>query len=88
MREKVTLGIMAMLLIGVLFAVIAITMAYLPEDLNEDGIVNIDDVAEAAKAFGSYLGHERWNEKADLNGDVNINILDLTAITKAFGKTE
>lgn len=62
------------------------TFASVPEDLNGDGVVDLDDLREAAKAYGSYPEHKRWNEKADLNGDGIVNLKDLYLIAKAFSK--
>lgn len=61
-----------------------------PEDINEDGKVNILDIATAAAAFGSDYRlcediHPRWNCRADLNCDQVINILDIATIAKMFG---
>jgi nitrous oxidase accessory protein len=56
-------------------------------DLNKDGIVDISDIAMAAKAFGSYLGHPRWNPDADLNSDGVVDIVDIATIATNFGKT-
>jgi len=57
-----------------------------PEDLNRDGRVNIQDMAEFAIAFGSYPGHARWNPKADIDKNGKVNILDGVLIAKAFGR--
>ena len=56
-------------------------------DLNNDGIVDISDMATAGKAFGSYLGHPRWDSTADMNNDDVVNIFDLALIARNFGKT-
>lgn len=56
-------------------------------DLDNDGKVDIQDLAVAARAFGSYLGHPRWNPIADINRDDKVNIIDLVLIAKNFGKT-
>jgi len=56
-----------------------------PGDLNCDGKVNIMDIAAAAKAFGSYLCHPRWNPDADINNDFKVDIKDLAFIAKRFG---
>ena len=61
--------------------------AGLQGDLNNDGIVNIEDIAIIAKAFGSHPGHPRWNETADINSNGIINIIDLATVAKEFGKT-
>jgi parallel beta-helix repeat protein len=55
-------------------------------DVNCDSIVDISDVALAARAFGSRLGHPRWNIIADINLDGNVNIFDIAFIAKMFGK--
>jgi len=56
-------------------------------DLNDDGVVNILDLGIVAFAYGSYLGHPRWNPAADFDGNGIINILDVVKIAKNFGKT-
>jgi thermitase len=56
-------------------------------DINGDGIVDIFDIALAAKAFGSYPGHPRWNLEADINSDGVVDIVDIATIAKNFGKT-
>jgi hypothetical protein len=48
-----------------------------PGDVNADGIANIEDVYIILKAFGSYVGHSRYNPNADLNNDGKINIEDI-----------
>jgi len=61
-----------------------------PEDLNQDGTVNILDVVMAAKAFASFCHppdiHPRWNSRADFNQDHRVNIHDLAIIAKNFGR--
>jgi ABC-type transport system substrate-binding protein len=47
--------------------------------------INIFDIALAARAFGSYPGHERWNTVADLTGDYKIDILDIARMARLFG---
>ena len=56
-------------------------------DLNNDGGVDIVDVAISASAFGTEPGDLRWREEADVNDDDKINILDLAKITVDFGRT-
>lgn len=53
-------------------------------DLNRG--VDVRDLARAARAFGTYLGHPNWDEQADENGDNRIDIQDLILIAKNFGK--
>jgi len=53
-------------------------------DLNDDGEVDILDVAIAASSFGSSPGHPRWNPIADVNEDNAVNILDLFLIARNF----
>jgi ABC-type transport system substrate-binding protein len=47
--------------------------------------VDMKDVGAAAKAFGSYSGHARWNSYADINGDHKVDMKDIGAIAKKFG---
>ena len=54
------------------------------EDLNEDGKVDILDLAMLCKAYGSYPGHPRWNPKADIIPDGMINVLDVVKIARTF----
>ena len=52
-----------------------------PEDVNGDGVVNIQDLVAVAAAFG-----ETGETPADVNGDGRVNIQDLVAVAAAFGE--
>ncbi len=54
----------------------------LPEDVNNDGVVNIIDLTFVASNFG-----EQGENAADVNGDGVVNIIDLTSVAAAFGNT-
>lgn len=57
-------------------------VTYLPEDINQDGHVNILDFSLLAAQFGqsgSGLG------RADINGDGAVNILDFSLLAAKFG---
>jgi len=56
-------------------------------DVNNDGVVNIEDIVIVAKAYGSYPGHPRWNETADVDKNGIVNIIDAVRVAKEFGKT-
>ena len=56
-----------------------------PEDINVDFIVDIEDVYSAALAYGSYPGHARWSSICDLTGDYFVDIEDLFAIALRYG---
>jgi ABC-type transport system substrate-binding protein len=47
--------------------------------------VDMKDIGAAAKAFGSYPGHPRWNNFADINVDRKVDMKDIGAIAKKFG---
>jgi ABC-type transport system substrate-binding protein len=47
--------------------------------------VDIQDVARASAAFGSYPGSNKWNTVADQNSDYKIDIQDLARISAKFG---
>ena len=54
----------------------------LPEDVNQDGIVNILDLVLIASNFGA-----TGQNAADINGDGMVNIQDLVLVAAAFGNT-
>ena len=53
-----------------------------PWDVNDDGIVNIQDLVLVA----GQLGESGENLKGDLNGDGTVNILDLVVVASHFGE--
>ncbi len=55
-------------------------------DVDGNGKVDIRDIAMAARAFGSYPGHPRWDPDLDFNNDGKINIRDLVLVARNFGK--
>jgi hypothetical protein len=55
-------------------------------DVNSDNVVDSQDVAALADAFGSTPADSRWNEDADLNGDGKVDIEDLGLLASNFGK--
>jgi hypothetical protein len=59
----------------------------MPGDINMDGKVDMKDISIASSAFGSYLGHERWNQIVDENEDNKIDMVDIALICRNFGKT-
>ncbi len=87
MTGNVTLTITGQLDDGTLFQGSDVIRVRMPGDVNIDGKVDIRDIAFAAKAFGSYPGHPRWNPIADENEDNEIDIRDIGLIAKNFGKT-
>jgi branched-chain amino acid transport system substrate-binding protein len=58
----------------------------LQTDLTYDGKVDIKDIALAAKSFGSYPGHPKWDKEADINYDSKVDIKDIARIAKDFGE--
>jgi len=61
-------------------------VVWLFTDLDRNGKVDVLDIALAAKAYGSYPGHPRWNPKADLDGNGTIDILDIAKVARDYGK--
>lgn len=64
---------------------VSIAFAQPDPDINNDGKVDIKDVAIAALAFGSYPGHPRWNPDVDLDADSVITIKDIRIVAFYFG---
>lgn len=54
-------------------------------DINHDGVVELMDFQITAGAFGSYLGHPRWNPACDLNQDEVVELLDFLILSRNFG---
>ena len=52
-------------------------------DPNDDGIVDIFDVAIVGIAFGSQPGDENWNQAADINQDGIVDIFDVAKAASA-----
>jgi len=58
------------------------TAAYQPM---ADLTVDMKDIRGAAKCFGAYPGHPRWNPQADMVPDFVVDMRDIRAIAKNFG---
>jgi parallel beta-helix repeat protein len=84
---NVTLTITGKLDDGTVFDGSDIVRVRMPGDINCDGKVDARDVAPASLAFGSYIGHSRWNPDADENEDGKIDARDIALIARNFGKS-
>jgi hypothetical protein len=90
LSRNMTTGNVTLLLTGrfydnVMFGGTMIVIVRMPGDVNIDGRVDIKDLAQAAKSFGSYSDHPQWNPTSDENEDGKIDIRDLVLICKKFG---
>ncbi len=56
-------------------------------DVNNDGIVNIQDITIVAIAYMSTPEDDNWNPIADIDNNGKINIVDISIVAKDFGKT-
>ena len=56
------------------------------EDVNKDGIVNIQDLTLVAASFGQ-LADRNAAQNPDVNRDGMIDVLDLVRVSNSFGKT-
>lgn len=61
------------------------TYAYKKQLPTCDLKVDMKDIGQAAKAFGSYPGHTRWSTVSDINGDYKIDMKDIGKIARQFG---
>jgi len=53
-----------------------------------DGKVDGRDLTLIARAFSSYLSHQRWNPNADINNDNKVDGKDMNPAAKNYGKTD
>ena len=60
----------------------AIEPGYIAEDINEDGVVNIQDLVLVSSNFG-----KTGENAADINGDGVVDIVDLVKVAAALGNT-
>ena len=62
---------------------ITITLCHLPLDVNQDGVVNIQDIT----AWGAEFNGARRATLVDTNGDGSVNVQDATAVGNTwFGR--
>jgi len=88
-RTKMQLSYLSLLsfLIAVLIApfVVPLGICILPEDLNRDGKVDIEDFMIVARIYGCKPGDAGWNPDADVVTDGQINIFDVVRMTSMLG---
>ena len=60
---------------------------YYPEDVNQDGVVNIWDLVQVSRDFGESCFNNGIGTENDVNGDGIVNILDLILVAEALGNT-
>jgi hypothetical protein len=68
------------------FEIIFTGLDQLLGDVNKDGIVDLKDVYEVARAYGSRPDSPNWNPNCDLNEDLFIDIKDYTIVCKNYGQ--
>jgi hypothetical protein len=97
LKFKILVAIFAAtLMISVLFSSLQLvhadyTVAYasfpplLAGDINNDGKVDLKDLAILAKAYGSVFGGANWNPCADVNNDGKVDLRDQAIVAKAYG---
>lgn len=56
-------------------------------DVNGDGVVNIQDLAMVAQAYGAQEGDPNYDIDLDLNGDGWIDMRDLAIVGRNYGNT-
>jgi len=54
-------------------------------DVNDDGVVDVVDIATVAAAYGANVGSEKYNSRLDFNQDGVIDDADLDLIASYYG---
>ncbi len=88
MSKKIVYSILILLLIGTVSST-AFGHSDLPtllEDVNRDGVVNIQDLVLVAAAFGQPRDRTAQQDP-DVNRDGVVNVLDLVRVSNSFGQT-
>ena len=88
MFKKVVYSALIFLLVGT-FSSTGFGHSDLPtllEDVNKDGVVNIQDLGLVAASFGQPRDRSAVHDP-DVNRDGIVNILDLVRVSKSFGQT-
>jgi len=57
-----------------------------PGDINNDGMITMDDIGLIAMAYATAPGHPRWNPQADINQDGIVDIMDIGLTALNYGK--
>ena len=56
-------------------------------DVNDDGKVDITDIAMVIAAYGSTPGSPRWDPKLDLDDSLSIDVTDVSIVIAQYGNT-
>jgi len=59
----------------------------IPGDVNGDKVVDVYDLSDLSKAYGSELGDPNWNQDCDFNRDNKVDASDLFDLSNNYGKT-
>ena len=88
MMKKIVYSIVILLLVGgVSFFVFGHSnLPTLLEDVNKDGVVNIQDLVLVAGSFGQPRDRNA-EQDPDVNRDGIVNVLDLVRVSNSFGQT-
>lgn len=56
-------------------------------DVNKDRKIDLEDVYQTSKAFGSVEGYPNWDSLCDVNEDGKVNIQDYYQVCRRYGTT-
>jgi len=89
--NKKTIGALSLTIVLSMLAfsyAIFIVHAFLPADVNQDGVVDTKDISLAVAAFNSSPGSPRWNPNADVDNSSRVDMRDIVIIVLNFGQHE
>jgi hypothetical protein len=56
----------------------------IPEDINQDGKIDVRDLAIIARSYGAVYGSPQWDPRADLDANGRIDVYDLMQIASHY----
>lgn len=90
-KKTIILGLTVLSFLSINFnfspKVYALTASVSDSDINNDGIIDIKDIAIVSSNYNSKISDNNYQGNYDINEDKIIDLYDMTLISKTIGKT-